>query len=240
MKLEIREYLNIQNQELDESLRLLNIKDYTNCKIILNRSIDSIRTILVDRPWGKYNDYYNNILIFGIIFKCILDLLEIIELTSNKDWVRKNKTIEDIWSKLHDCKDRLYYIKNHTSDDFFNFIDLNLQNLERVFKHNYGESLYMSVEFVYEPICNVCLKDIRACEHEANSIYNGVLCKIMRKGLKMKCSNVVNEPHDYRCRIWPWNIDTKENNESNMNSTFEAPIFTFFTVDNFLDDSTKF
>lgn len=217
----------------------LNNKDYEISKEKINGAIDSVKKLLKIRPWGNYNDYYNNILLFGIIFKSILDLIEIIELTNDKKWVSNEKLVEEVWCKMLDCKERTQFVKDFIPEEYMEFVMHNIGNLERVFKHNYGDSLYMSVEFVYDPICNICFGDIRTCEHEKDKIYNGKLCKILRKDLKMEMTNVVSEPRDYRCRIWAWNYDGRENTENTINSTFTAPILTLFTVDNFLDDDQR-
>lgn len=247
----INHYLEDLNKIFTDVLYLLSEKDYNVCEKKIIDVIKDIKTNLREKPWGKFNDYYNNILIFGILFKSILDLLEIINITSDSKWVEKNEKIEQVWLKMLDCKERVLYVKNYLAEflgneyssieclekEYFDFVLPNIEKLEYVFEYNYGESLYMSVEFLYNPICNICFKDIRTCEHREKRIYNGDLCKIIRADLKIEMTNVVYKPHDYRCRIWRWNIDTKNNSSEMINTTFKAPLFTFFEIDDFLREN---
>lgn len=238
MSLLITQYLEILHDMWDENVREINRTNYELCKFKTIEAINNVKHILKTRPWGKYNDFYNNVLIFGIMFKSLDDLLDIIGLTNDNTWLRDNKTIEEVWRKMIDCKERSLFVKDYLPEGFLEFIMTNIKNLEGVFNRNWGDSMYMSVEFIYDPICNICFDDLRTCEHEKNVIYNGKLCKIIRKNFTFKMSNVVDEPHDFRCRIWSWNINLKNPGEAG-GSTFESAIFTFFSVDDFLDDDEQ-
>jgi len=231
----IEEYVQILNDCLYETVTHLDSKSYDNCDNKAREMVKSIRLILKERPWGKNNEGYNNILILAIIFQSLIDLMEIVRLTRYERWFDDTKLVERLWIKLFDCKERVLFSQKHLVEHFYTFLLTNIKKLEEVFKHNWGDSLYMSVELIYDPICNICAKDIRTCEHLVNEIYNGRLCKIIRRNLDVRSSNVVYKPHDYRCRIWPWNINTSGNNENLVNTTFEAALFTFFTVDDFLE-----
>jgi hypothetical protein len=240
MFLSINQYIHILSEVLSETGTLFGNKNYYECEKRLLENIRSTRTVLKERPWGEFDDFYNNILILGIISKCFLDLLELIRYTANNNWFYKNKQIEDIWSKMVDCKERLLYVKEYLTEEYFEFIRFHIINLENVYRHNFGDALYMSTEFIYDPICSICLKDLRSCEHERNRIYNGKLCKVLRKNLIVESYNLVHHPFDHRCRIWPWNINTKENSKDKIDTTFSALVFTIFAVDNFLDEEKMF
>lgn len=226
------------NNIWDENIKLVNRTNYEICKSNTIEAINSVKHILKTKPWGEYNDFYNNVLIHGIMFKSLDDLLDIITLTNDKKWIEEHKIIEEVWRKMIDCKERTLYVKNYLNEGYFDFIMTNINNLEKVFNHNWGGSMYMSVEFIYDPVCNICFEDIRTCEHKKNVIYNGRLCKIIRQNFEFKMSNFVDEPHDFRCRIWPWNINFKDA-EENERTTFSSVIFTFFTVDDFLNDEEQ-
>lgn len=249
----IQDYLEELNTIFTDVCILLSDKMYEESERKIKDGIKSIRESLREKPWGEHSDYYNNILIFGILLKSALDLVEIINLTIDNTWIGENKEVEKVWSKMLDCKERVLFVKNYMTEfagkefltieclenKYFEFILPNLERLEYVFEHNYGQSMYMSLEFTFKPVCSICYKDIRTCEHREKIIYNGALCKIIRHNPKMEMTNVVFKPEDYRCRIWHWNIDTSKNTDGIINTTFIAPIFTVFEVDNFLieDDS---
>jgi hypothetical protein len=146
----------------------------------------------------------DKLLIFAILFRGLLDYLELLETLSAHDWYKKPKFVEKAWIQLCDCKDRLRYVSRFHSNRTIDTVIKSIEYTEQTFEKNFDNGLYLSIDVTAEKeLCNICRKDIRTCSHIVGRIYDGNICKPMPQNLRGRAVALVENPADPRCRIWP-------------------------------------
>jgi hypothetical protein len=136
------------------------------------------------------------------------DIICLVDLTKDKTWIDDHSKVEIIWQVLWDAKERMDIFDSHcTERGLFDGLYAQLKELELFFYDCFGKGIYMSpVILVKKAECNVCGKNIKACEHIPGNLYHGIYCKEVVKDLEFKGADIVQSPHDMRCRVWPWNF----------------------------------
>jgi cell fate (sporulation/competence/biofilm development) regulator YmcA (YheA/YmcA/DUF963 family) len=206
------------------------------CKIIINTERDT-----------HCYDISDKALVLGIFFRGIQNFATLKQMTVSSDWIKNPPLIEQVWTEMWDCKDRLEYISSYIKTKnlqwIFNDVDLLYQTFDRVF----GHGLYVSSCFLAERHkCNICGQDMRACEHIQGMIYLGKVCEGILEGISGAQNLRINHPYeitgnhvlltehpkDPRCRIWPWKIEKKINKDEV--TTLEVIAFHFFKLADFI------
>jgi hypothetical protein len=198
----------------------------TLCSIFIEKNKKILKKLLYRNLRHDYNKLY----LLLILFKCMQDYTELHKITQDKLWLKKSEKIEKVWIKKCDCKDRLEFISDNFEGVVIEKILDGINRVENFFRKVFGNGLYLSPGLVADKfICNICQKDTRACLHIAGRLYKGRICNV--SPINEVCNHValVQEPKDYRCRIWPWNTDNEE-----KAMLIEAPVLTTFSVDDFL------
>ena len=174
----------------------------------------------------------NKLLIFAIIFRGLLDYLELLNTLAIHDWYKKPKCVEKAWIQLCDCKDRLRYISRFYNNGTVESVIKSIGSIEQIFEKIFGKGLYMSIDASAEKeLCNICGNDIRTCSHIEGEIYDGNICVPIPQNLRGRAVALVENPADPRCRIWPWN--SRDEGDTIVN---ECTILTCFSVDDFINE----
>jgi hypothetical protein len=130
--------------------------------------------------------------------------------------------VEYVWELLFDARDRLVGYAGLN----VGFRAYWLNQVRPAFdaiQGKYGNGSYTSWELVLDGLtCSICNSDIRGCNHVPGEWYGEEECKQIPEGGYIRAVAIVENPHDPRCRIWPWDRKTGEN-ESWM------PVFILFT-----------
>lgn len=143
---------------------------------------------------------------FGIrvVFNGLRDIANIKRIIAESRWIESPKAVETVWSLSHDAKDRL---SGYSGLDV-EFLEYCLGGLADVFDlihQQYGDGIYTSTETQFDYLrCSICDSDSRGCEHIPGEWYGGQQCALHPEGLHPMAVAIVKNPHDPRCRIWPW------------------------------------
>ena len=200
----------------------------TLCSIFIEKNKKILKKLL----YKNLRDDYYKLHSLLILFKCMQDYIELHKITQDQSWLKKPEKIEKIWIKKCDCKDRLEFISDNFEGVVIEKILDGINRMENLFRKEFGNELYLSPGLVADKhICNICQKDTRACSHIEGRLYKGRICNIIP--INEVCDHValVQEPKDYRCRIWPWNTNNEE-----KGMLIEAVVLTTFGVDDFLGE----
>jgi hypothetical protein len=187
------------------------LEDYTLCRDKIAIFIADLKPIYQHKLYGdseKIVSNYSNIYLFLMLAKSFEDILHLVDLTKDKTWPQDQKKTELIWQILWDAKERMDIFCSHCShpDQLERFYNL-LKKLELCFYDLFGKGLYFSsVIIVKRAICNICNKNIKGCEHIPGNFYGGIRCKEIVQDMEFKGIDLVQSPHDMRCKVWPWNV----------------------------------
>ncbi len=182
-------------------------------------------------------DGYNKLLILLVFFKSLHEYIELCQLTNDKHWHKDNATVEKVWIKLCDCRERLQFSSQYCQGEAINQIQYDLNGLEQFFRDAFGDGSYVSPGIVADAsLCSICNQDCRACSHIPGRLYNGKICSYHLVNPQPNHVALVKTPKDPRCRIWNWQI--KDNKDEDESITIkEVCILTSFSVDDFLQNS---
>lgn len=171
-------------------------------------------------------------LIFAVLFRGLLDYVELMDTFPENGWCKKPKCIEEAWRHLCDSKDRMRFVSRFYKNETVEGVIKSIEYIEQIIENKLGKGLYMSIDVTAEKeLCSVCGNDTRSCSHIVGKIYDGNICMMIPQNLKERAVALVENPADPRCRIWPWNTrdegDTLEN---------ECVVLTWFSVDDFMSE----
>jgi hypothetical protein len=196
---------------------------YDEALAVTSKFIAELKPIYNERLYGEGNDEgesYTYIYLFLMLAKSFEDLINLAQLTKDKAWPEDNKKTELIWQVLWDAKERLDKFNSHCLESgLFENIYKQLKRLEMYFYDYFGKGVYMSpVIKIKKAICSICGLNIKACNHIPGNIFHGNPCREVVEDMEIYGADMVQSPHDMRCRIWPWNfIDKNRMNVRVMN-----------------------
>lgn len=201
-------------------------KNYRICTRICSKHIEISKMILSKNLWT--NESNNNVAYTaGVLFQGLSEFILLAGLTRDEKWHLENKRTERIWGLMWNCIDRFNFVFIHFKNDNFKWIINRLNLLKENFVAIFGYGLFSSPEImISKETCNICQKDVRACEHLNGKLYNGVMCSSVAEKFELRSVSLVRIPRDPRCRIWKWNM-TEEN-------TYGSIIMTLFRIDDWL------
>jgi len=204
--------------------------DNEKAKLIARTTVNELKTLLGNPPPEKSEEFLQSVFYLSVFFRTLYDFAALKELTSPDDWVRNRESLEAVWVKLCDCKERLEFVRSAVAGDTVERIANDLAELEAFYFTHFGQGLYVSpVLLVKRAFCTICKKDIRCCAHLSGRVYAGRRCAAIPDtvGLEMKSCDFVQIPRDLRCRIWPWQV--KED------KLLGIKILTIFQIDDFIE-----
>ncbi|MGB7901441.1 MAG: hypothetical protein WCG09_03250 [Halobacteriota archaeon] len=203
--------------------------------------INKCRSILK----GKSTDHRlrNEALILSVLFRGLQNYNELaLKLTSSPNWNSDHALIEEIWDLLCDCKERLGFASNYVSRPLIEKVLSELARLELDFQRLFPlppyfykghKELYVSpARDVEKPICSICNRDFRSCEHIQNWIYHGIICYVVPVKNEQREQSLVTSAREKRSRIWPWNIKAG-------GKKVEISVASNFRLDDFISEDTK-
>lgn len=172
----------------------------------------------------------NKTLILGILFRGLIDFIDLMKTTLSKDWTVNHPLVEEVWTKMWDCKQRIEYVTNYYDIEVLSWVLEEINNLEKTFLDALGPGYYFSTEILAKKeMCNICNSDYRSCEHISGNIYEGVICATKPQNFQLKSVSIVENPADPRCRIWPWQIEEG-------GKITKGHILTVFRKDDFMEE----
>ena len=207
-------------------------KDYNFCLALSEEFINAVKPIYRDRVYGESSeasDGYAFAYVFLMLSKGLEDIVQLASLTKGGIWTHNNLKTQDVWDKLCDAKERLAVFNDHyTNRAIIEVLNKQLDGLEASFYEIFGQGLYMSpVILVKKAVCTICGSNIKACSHIPGNLYNGTWCKENVVDFTLDGADIVQSPHDMRCRIWPWNFTDE--------MTFTGRLFSLKRLDEFID-----
>lgn len=203
-------------------------RNYDFCKKVSDNHIELCRDILLQKVWDAEEE--NNVAyITGVLFKGLIEFVQLAELTKDRKWHIDIKRTERVWGLMWNCIDRFKFSSKHFVAEGFSWIQKILEELKYDFVNYFGHGIYASPEIlIKKEICSICNEDTRACNHLSGTLYNGRMCCSVPQEIQMKSVSLVTFPKDPRCRLWKWNM-TEER-------TFTTPIMVLFRIDDWLID----
>src|SRR5258708_6345519 len=84
--------------------------DNEKAKFIARTTVSELKTLLEQPPTDNPEEFLGSVFYLSVFFRALYDFAALKELTSSDDWVRDRKSLEAVWVKLCDCKDRLGFI----------------------------------------------------------------------------------------------------------------------------------
>lgn len=219
------------NAFIDEAINLcrrsLEAGDPWRARLAVSSAARHCHAILQEPSADLTGDDRSAVLFLGILAAAYRDFTDCFELL--KKGVLSHKEIERLWVRLVDCQERTQAVEGLLGGPGFDWLAAQVSSAYQHVLKQVGSGLYFSpVIVVKRESCNICGKDIRACAHRAGVIYDGKRCRGVVEDMEVRSCDLVRVPHDRRCRMWPWNFDTKTNRGS-------AAIFTSFDVDDLTD-----
>ena len=203
--------------------------DPNSSKTFLIDAIQKIKTEIHSNHSNYSDDEKNALIIAGIFFRGILDYLTIKTIIQSPDWLNSSKSLEVLWTLICDCEERLSFQTNLHGPLIYE-IHSSIFKIKTHIKENYGPGIYASPEFKCKrSLCSLCGQNIKKCDHIPGQLYGGRWCNEIPEDIELLGVSLVTNPEDNRCRIWPWNMDEKDN-------TAQMAIFTNFQLDDFLSD----
>lgn len=234
MKMNDKEFDNQVSNSYNACVSLILKEKMDESENVANDMVNTCKLILKDDKC-LVEDTKNKALVVGILFRGIQNLINLHTITNSSDWISQPKIAEKAWILLCNFRERIYYASNYIVFDDLSLLIERIKYFENIFMDKYGHGLYVSPEMYIKKLkCNVCGEDFSICEHNARIIYNGILCTGVADKIIPKGVSIVDNPKDYRCRIWPWN--TKNSNELESSSTFTVIALTLFRLDDFADE----
>lgn len=205
----------------------LDAEDYANAKNLAKSAVEIYKNLLLDVTAEE--SVLNSALYHAMLFRSLLDYAELAELTSGEQWEGEPKSLELVWRKMCDCRERIDFVGRVAAGNVLTRIKSRLDRIETFYTNRFGSGLYSSPEiFVKRERCSICNNDLRGCEHIPSHVYRGRICYGVSEGISLRSSSIVQVPHDRRCRIWPWQIEG--------NKLSGIILLTVFRLDDFMND----
>jgi len=202
---------------------------YKICNRIARRHVELCRNILKGHIWRDAEVENNGAYITGVLFKGLIEFIQLADLTRDQKWHLNNKRTEKVWTLMWNCIDRFDFSSSTLNYEGFTRIRNKLEELRKIFIDYFGPGFYSSPEIlIRNESCGICKKDIRACPHMPGRLYNGTICHSIPQHIELKSVSLVTLPEDPRCRIWPWNMNTDK--------SFHVVVMTLFHIDDWLTD----
>ena len=191
----------------------LSVKEYGKAKELLINGIEHTRGALNNPSFPdeeKTELYY-----WAILFRGLIDYVCLVELVSKEQWALKNENVERAWELICDAKKRFGFCTGTIEGPSMEKARSFLASMEIFFLENFGSGYYSSPEILIKTTeCSICGLDLIICEHIPGRIYAGKRCRSIAKDLELKAVSIVHNPHDPRCRIWPWHVKGADQIES--------------------------
>lgn len=166
----------------------------------------------------------------AVTLRGILDYLNLQEIVSRPNWAEDHQTLDLVWTRMWDCKDRMESYPGVLAGELIDYINNFISKLHTLYYNKFGAGMYFSPDLkVKRRDCTICKDNIKKCSHIPGRLYGGVMCRQMMVDFEIESVSIVANPEDPRCRIWPWKVNEKE-------STMQAPFITFFYIDDFIQD----
>lgn len=205
----------------------LDISKAVQLKDDLQKEIETIKKYL-----GSPNAAENRESIYtaAIFLRGLYDYIQIHEVIDRDGWERSTELLDYVWVKYWDCKDRFDFSQSAIPCQLATNIAKSLCAISQFYRDNFGEGLYMSPDILIKlELCSICGEDIRDCAHVRGRFYGETICRGVVREPVIRSVSIVKNPHDPRCRMWPWNFNQSDN-------TFEGAVITLFQIDDFLYD----
>ena len=217
-------------------LNLMLKRQYQDASELCIDFIEDYGSVFKRRGFEIDEGKYNNLLVLLVFFKGLHEYVQLCHTTQNRNWHKDNSTVEYVWIKLCDCRERLEFASQYCQGKVIDRVFYDLKGLKNFFRDAFGSGTYLSPGIVADgSYCNICHQDFRACSHIAGRLYNGTICYYQQVNPKINHLALVKIPKDPRCRIWDWYI-VKDNNNGDKSIRIEKVCFlTSFSVDDFLE-----
>jgi hypothetical protein len=215
-------------------LDLMRKKQHDEAKILCIDFIATYGLAFKQRIFEVDENEYNKLLILLVLVKGLHDYTQLCHITTSGDWHENNATVEEVWIKLCDCRERIKFVSQFYQGEAIERVIKDSDGLEMFFRDVFGNGSYLSPGIIMDKyLCSICHEDSRACLHVAGKLYGGRICSYRPVNPQFDHVAIVKVPKDRRCRIWSWHIQDRNEGEG---STMKAPVLTTFSVDDFLRD----
>jgi hypothetical protein len=131
------------------------------------------KNIIFDVVGSDYQQIYTSL----ILLKGLQEYNQLLQINENVSWQQDCSTIEFVWLKLCDCRERIEYSSQCLKSQFLEDIIQYLDNLESFFPDAFEDGSYLSPGIVVDKyLCSICGEDTRACFHLGGRLYSGKIC----------------------------------------------------------------
>jgi hypothetical protein len=221
---------------VDTWLNLMMEKQYQEAENICIDFIKKYGSLFGKRAFKIKEDEYNRLLVLLVLVRGLQEYIHLCKTTKSISWHEDNSTIENVWIKLCDCRERLEFVSHYYQGEVIERVTHDINGLENFFRDTFGDGLYCSPGIILDGcLCNICNQDFRACSHIAGRLYNGQICSYKPINPQIDHVAIVEIPKDLRCRIWEWYI--KDNKDKETGITIEnLCVLTTFSVNDFLQE----
>lgn len=166
----------------------------------------------------------------AVTLRGFFDYINVQEIVSRPDWTEDHQTLDLVWTRMWDCKDRVESYPRVLRRPMIDHVHKFLLTLHTFYYENFGAGMYFSPDLkVTRRECSICKDNIKKCTHIPGKLYGGIMCRQMMVDFEFESVSIVANPEDPRCRIWPWNFNKEDR-------TIQAPFITFFYIDDFIQD----
>ena len=170
---------------LREWQTLMSKGDRIKAKNLLQEKIRKYKTEFQRIESGVDPERRDKFLISAILFRGLLDYMELLETFPEYDWCKKPKCIENAWTQLCNSKDRMRFISQFYKNETIELVIKSIECIEQIIQRKLGKGLYMSIDVTAEmELCNICGNDTRTCSHIVGKIYDGTICMTVPKNFR--------------------------------------------------------
>lgn len=208
----------------------ISLGETESIRSFLIATIQDIRNELKEHRENYTEQENNTNYIAAVSFRGVLDYVNLLEMTSRPNWERDPKSLEKVWIRLWDCKERIEAHNPGLAGAYIDGIKDFLNHLFEYYFSCFGPGMYMSPDLkVKLRLCTVCGNNIKKCDHVPGRLYNGEMCRQLLTDVEARSVSLVSNPRDPRCRIWPWNMESD-------GESCQVLVLALFSVDDFLQD----
>lgn len=115
-------------------LNLMLKKQYQEADILCKNFIDDYGSAFKQRAFNLDEDEYNKLLILLVLVKGFHDYLQLCLMTSYDNWHEDNSTVEEVWTRLCDCRERLKFSLRFYQCEAIDGVVRDLDNLGNFFR----------------------------------------------------------------------------------------------------------
>jgi hypothetical protein len=210
--------------------KLCNAQSYVEAGRLAAATVERIKSVIREnelKPEAEINDLF----VRAVFFRSLFDFALLGHATLQAKWDEDHRVLDFVWTKYWDCKERFDYSRGAFGGLFVTFVAEFLDRLARYYEERFGRGWYLSAEILIRTrLCSICNNDIRRCDHVPGKLYCGRICHALARDIEPMGASLVENPHDPRCRIWPWNVDDEKR-------TITAPVLSVHQLDDFSDNS---